>query len=245
MRIKNLCFLIFPVLSGLNAGTSYAALTVDRSRLIFNEGEKSISLNVTNRNEQAPYLAQGWMEDGDEKKIPGPLMVLPPVQRVEAGGKTLVRIQTLPDTASLPKDRESVFYFNLREIPPKSDKKNVLTLAMQTRLKVFWRPKSLVIDSSKQTLPGTENILLLKQNGEYTLDNPTGYYFTFTEVRESAGGEAIEGFEPLMVSPKSSASLKGVPNGLGNTPSLIYVNDYGSPVVLAFSCDSGKCKVKS
>lgn len=244
MRIKTLFILIFPVLSGLSAGRSHAALTVDRSRLIFNEGEKSVSLNVTNRNEAAPYLAQGWMEDGDEKKITGPLMVLPPVQRVEAGGKTLVRIQTLPDTTSLPKDRESVFYFNLREIPPKSDKKNVLTLAMQTRLKVFYRPKSLVIDSSRQTLPGAENILLSKQNGAYTLDNPTGYYFTFTEIRESSEAEAIGGFVPLMVSPKSRASIKGVPDGLGNTPSLIYVNDYGSPVVLAFSCENGKCKVK-
>ncbi|MCP6536332.1 fimbria/pilus periplasmic chaperone, partial [Klebsiella pneumoniae] len=85
------------------------------------------------------YLAQGWMEDGNEKKLTGLLMVLPPVQRVEAGGKTMIRIQALPDVSALPKDRESVFYFNLREIPPKSNKKNVLTLAMQSRLKVFYR----------------------------------------------------------------------------------------------------------
>ncbi len=86
-----------------------AALTVDRSRLIFDEGEKSISVNVTNRNARDPYLAQGWMEDGNEKKITSPLMVLPPVQRVEADGKTLVRLQALAEVNNLPKDKESVF----------------------------------------------------------------------------------------------------------------------------------------
>lgn len=73
-------------------------------------------------------------------------MVLPPVQRIEPASKTMVRIQALPDTAQLPKDRESVFYFNLREIPPKSEKPNVLMLAMQTRLKVFYRPKGIIVD---------------------------------------------------------------------------------------------------
>ncbi|WP_409519275.1 molecular chaperone, partial [Pseudescherichia sp.] len=96
--------------------TVQAALTVDRSRLVMNEEDRSISINVNNRNTQDPYLAQGWMEDEKEQKLTGPLMVLPPVQRVEAGGKTLVRLQTTPDIAKLPKDRESVFYFNLREI---------------------------------------------------------------------------------------------------------------------------------
>lgn len=38
---------------------AHAALTVDRSRLILNEGQKSVSLNVTNQNKQDPYLAQG------------------------------------------------------------------------------------------------------------------------------------------------------------------------------------------
>ncbi|EKS6645495.1 fimbria/pilus periplasmic chaperone [Enterobacter hormaechei] len=38
------------------------------------------------------------------------------------------------------KNRESVFYFNLREIPPKNSKPNMLTLAMQTRLRCFSDP---------------------------------------------------------------------------------------------------------
>lgn len=242
MRIKSLYMLLFSVLSGLSSGGVHAALTVDRSRLIFNEGEKSVSLNVTNRNEASPYLAQGWMEDGDEKKITGPLTVLPPVQRVEAGGKTLVRIQASPDIASLPKDRESVFYFNLREIPPKSDKKNVLTLAMQTRLKVFYRPSSLKVDPMLDILPATETLTLTKQGDKYRVNNPTPYHFSFVEARKSLTGKGIDTFEAVMVAPKSNIILPLDVATAGPSPVLIFVNDYGSQRLLPFTCSGNSCK---
>lgn len=242
MRIKILCNLIFPILSGLIAGGVHAALTVDRSRLIFNEGEKSVSLNVTNRNKAAPYLAQGWMEDGDEKKITGPLIVLPPVQRVEAGSKTLVRIQALPDVSGLPKDRESVFYFNLREIPPKSDKPNTLTLAMQTRLKVFWRPASLKVDSMADSIPGAESITLSRQGNQYVVNNPTPYYFSFVEARSSLKGKGLDSFQAVMVEPKGTTTLATPVITLGTTPVLMFVNDYGSQRLLPFMCEGSTCK---
>ncbi|MDN8683057.1 fimbria/pilus periplasmic chaperone, partial [Staphylococcus aureus] len=79
---------------------------------------------------------QGWMEDVNGQKVESPLIVLPPIQRIEPGDKSQIKIQALPDIAKLPQDRESVFYFNLREIPPRSDKPNVLQIALQTRIKL-------------------------------------------------------------------------------------------------------------
>jgi len=222
--------------------TVQAALTVDRSRLVMNEEDRSISINVNNRNTQDPYLAQGWMEDEKEQKLTGPLMVLPPVQRVEAGGKTLVRLQTTPDIAKLPKDRESVFYFNLREIPPKSDKPNVLMLAMQTRLKVFWRPKALKVDRMADVVPGTETLTLTKNGSQYVVNNPTPYHFSFVEVRKTLAGKGLENFEPIMVEPKGSATLKTPVSELGSAPVLMFVNDYGSQRLLPFTCGGTSCK---
>ncbi|MCZ5740532.1 fimbria/pilus periplasmic chaperone, partial [Escherichia coli] len=66
-----------------------------------------------------------------------------PVQRIEAMMNGQVKIQSLPDIHKLPADRESMFYFNVREIPPKSNKSNTLQIALQTRIKLFWRPKAL------------------------------------------------------------------------------------------------------
>lgn len=221
---------------------AYAALTVDRSRLIYNEDEKSISINVTNRNTQDPYLAQGWMEDESEKKLTEPLMVLPPVQRVEPDSKTVVRIQALPMISTLPKDRESVFWFNLREIPPKNSKPNTLTLAMQTRLKVFYRPTTLKVDPMADSVPGVDTLTLTKSADRYVVNNPTPYYFSFVEVRSSLKGKGLVNFEPVMVPPKGNVMLPLNAAALGMTPVLMFVNDYGSQRLLPFSCSGSTCK---
>ncbi len=57
----------------------------------------------------------------------------------------------------LPQDRESLFYFNLREIPPRSDKPNSLQLALQTRIKFFYRPQSLVVEPEAHVAPGSSS----------------------------------------------------------------------------------------
>ncbi|MDM3379286.1 fimbria/pilus periplasmic chaperone [Citrobacter sp. Cb003] len=236
--------LIVVGLQVLTLQIAQAALTVDRSRLVLNEGDKSVSLSIRNANTQDPYLAQGWLEDGNENKIQGPLMVLPPVQRVEAGGKTLIRIQELPEVANLPKDRESIFYFNLREIPPKNEQPNVLTLAIQTRMKVFWRPKALKVDPYATMVPGTETVVLEKQNNQYLVNNPTPYHLTFVEGRRSEKGRGVENFEPTMVAPKSKTLLGVSASILGNTPALVFINDYGSQRVLPFNCSGNLCKAQ-
>jgi P pilus assembly chaperone PapD len=242
IRTTALFSILLPVLSGLAAMSSQAALTVDRSRLIFNEGDKSISVNVTNRNERDPYLAQAWLDDEQEKKLTGPLMVLPPVQRVEAGGKTRVRLQAVPGTPALPQDRESVFWFNLREIPPKSDRPNVLMLAMQSRLKVFYRPKALKVDPMADTVPGTETLTLRREGGRFIVHNPTPYHFTFVEGRSSLKAAGLEGFEPVMVAPKGTLSLPVAAAKYGTSPVLVFVNDYGSQRLLPFSCTGNVCQ---
>ncbi|WP_267668976.1 molecular chaperone [Klebsiella pneumoniae] len=59
---KTLVFATVAVLSASSLLPAEAALTVSRSRVIVNEGDKSVSMSVTNRNTQAPYLAQTWIE---------------------------------------------------------------------------------------------------------------------------------------------------------------------------------------
>ncbi|MDZ7320053.1 fimbria/pilus periplasmic chaperone [Kosakonia sacchari] len=226
------------------AFSAHSALTLDRSRIIFDEGLSSVSVSITNRNEQSPYLAQSWLEDMKEKKLTSLLMVLPPVQRVEPGAKTKVRIKALPDLSTLPKDRESVFYFNLREIPPKSDKPNVLMLAMQTRFKVFYRPASLKVDAQADVVPGTESLTLVKDGDKYILNNPSPYYFSIVEVRPSTAAKGVQGFSAKLFSPKSESSLGIASSALSNSPALVFINDYGSQRLLSFKCDNTKCTVE-
>ncbi|ENY7434093.1 molecular chaperone, partial [Escherichia coli] len=142
-----------------------AAISLDRTRAIFNGGEKSMTLNVANDNKQLPYLAQAWIENEKQEKITaGPIVVTPPVQRLEPGAKSMVRLASTPDISKLPQDRESLFYFNLREIPPKSDKANVLQIALQTKIKLFYRPKAI---EAKPNAVWQDQLVLNKTSGGY------------------------------------------------------------------------------
>lgn len=45
----------------------------------------------------------------------------------------------------MPDDRESVFWLNIKNIPPSASNKaaNSLEIAVKTRIKLFWRPASI------------------------------------------------------------------------------------------------------
>lgn len=87
---------LFPLMGGLLASVlgiqqAQAAIALDRTRVVFNGGDKSTSLSVSNENKQLPYLAQGWVEDAQGNKITTPLTVLPPLQRLSRGQKVRSR----------------------------------------------------------------------------------------------------------------------------------------------------------
>lgn len=218
-----------------------AAVALDRTRIIYNEGEKAVSLNVSNQNKELPYLAQGWIENEQGKKIATPFTVLPPIQRIEPGESTQIRVQALPAVNGLAKDRESLFYFNLREIPPRSDQPNTLQIALQTRIKVFYRPKSLVVERPHLST-AWQNKLVLERNGErYTAYNPTGYFITLVDASRRKGEKGISDFEPVMIAPKSRSVLNVTATKLGNAPALTYIDDYGGRPVLQFQCKENNC----
>ncbi|WP_412779008.1 fimbria/pilus periplasmic chaperone [Morganella psychrotolerans] len=220
-----------------------AAIALDRTRIIFNGAEKSVSLNVSNLNKELPYLAQGWIEDQSGQKVSAPLVVLPPVQRIEPGDKSQVKIQGIPDIAALPQDRESVFYFNLREIPPRSNRQNVLQIALQTRIKLFYRPEAIYATQTDLTNPWQEKITLTRKGNNYEVNNPTAYYVTIVDALTGLNGKSLDGFTPLMVAPKSQGTLNLSAAALGNVPVLTYINDYGGRPQLQFSCQGTQCSV--
>lgn len=246
MKMNNIAlFTTTMTLTAVLCSEANAAIALDRTRVIFNGNEKTISLNVTNQNKELPYLAQGWIEDANGIKIESPMTVLPPVQRVEAGDKSQVKIQSLPDITKLPQDRESVFYFNLREIPPKSSQPNVLQIALQTRIKLFYRPKALYASRSDLDNPWQEKITLQRVGDNYQVHNPTAYFVTIVDAAKDLKSDTVSNFEPVMIAPKGNAILRGSANTLGVSPVLTYINDYGGRPKLTFKCGSTNCTVAS
>ncbi|EDD5837613.1 fimbria/pilus periplasmic chaperone [Salmonella enterica subsp. enterica serovar Enteritidis] len=221
--------------------TSQAAINVDRTRIIMSSDAKAVSVGLSNESRDQPYLAQSWVEDS-EGKATNVLIALPPLQRIDAGKKSRVRIMRVQNSgaAPLPADRESLFYFNVREIPPAPEdkSKNILQLATQSQLKLFLRPAALAEEGSA----APEQKLEVQQSGRtLTLKNPTPYYITLVWLGQNPK-QKLAGFkEGTMVAPFSSQTLNTVlPAGtdrilVGN------VDDYGGLRMNRFICTSGTC----
>jgi chaperone protein PapD len=217
---------------------SFAAISLDRTRAIFNESERSMTLSIKNDNTLLPYLAQAWLENSLMEKITtGPLIVTPPVQRVEPGKTSLVRVSSTFEVSKLPLDKESVFYFNLREIPPKSDKANALQIALQTKIKLFYRPKAI---EAKPNAVWQDQLVLNEIPDGYNVVNPTPYYITVTGLADSKSDIDKGEFPPFMIAPKSELEIQSKHY---KRPLISYINDYGGRPILPFECAASRCVV--
>nr|WP_315592511.1 molecular chaperone [uncultured Cupriavidus sp.] len=158
MKAKSVFCAALAVL-GIAAGPSHAAIQVAGTRIVLEGDQKEQSVRLANTAD-TPVLAQIWL-DKDGGNGTGtieagaqdvPFILTPPVARLNGGKSQVVRIFKSAEVASLPKDRESVFYFNALEIPARVGGKqgeNHLNIALRTRLKMFYRPAGLKADLSE------------------------------------------------------------------------------------------------
>lgn len=220
------------------SATGLAAVNLDRTRLVYNAADKSTAITLTNESKTLPYLAQSWVEDDKGKKADEMLIALPPLQRIEAGDKSQVRIVKGVKAESLPTDRESLFYFNTREVPPKSEKKNVMQVAIQSRIKLFYRPQS--IQRSSHVNP-EQKITLQTVGNQLTITNPTPYYFTALAVKDSQGNK-IKEVDGEMVAPHSDRNISVAGLRLRQRISISYINDFGGVISMLYRCENNICK---
>lgn len=219
--------------------SAYAAIALDRTRVIFPGSEKNVVLNIKNENAQKPFLAQAWLEDESGKRLGKYFTVLPPVQRVEPEKKSMIRINALQDVAALPQDRESVFIFNLREIPPRSGQSNVMQIALQTKIKLFYRPLNIIPERFSRW---DNQLVLHKEGGGYRIENPTPYYMTVIAITGAKNQRVDKDFTPAMISPKSSLFFK---SKIHSTPWITTIDDFGGKPVVSFTCAGATCTAES
>ncbi len=221
---------------------SHAEIYLGATRLIVNGKDKEATLRVTNEGRTA-VLLQVWVDNGDSEaepeKIATPFTVSPPILRLD--GKRAQRLRVLFTGAehTLPSDRESVFWLNVLEIPPKvANTASQMQMAFRTRIKLFYRPRSL------QTVNTTNvqeqlRFSLAKQGGNPVLvvGNPTPFHQTLLEMtvgRDKQQAVATLVPENGMVSPKGQADFaltatKG-PVSAGMKVFYSVLDDFGSVV---------------
>ncbi|MFK8256244.1 fimbria/pilus periplasmic chaperone [Erwinia sp. AnSW2-5] len=213
-----------------------AAMTIAGTRVIFPGDEKEVTVRTTNKGGN-PALVQVWVDDGhlaaDVNTMKVPFIVTPPVYRVEPGKGQSLRL--IYNNMVLPQDRESVFWLNMLEIPPvyKGPVKDRLELAFRTRIKIFYRPKSL--DKSTSNL-GAKDLkwTVLKEEKKVKVKNPTPYYYSFDNMTLFSGTQKIS-VNAEMVAPFSSSEFaftkKKPPASNFSGGEFSLLNDYGATVV--------------
>lgn len=210
------------------ASASHAALTVSTTRVVFESDKRSVSLVVSNPSNR-PFAVQTWVNtEADDATTPVPFMSAPPLFRLDPGKEQQVQINGLPNT--LPQDRESLFYFNVQEIPQASETaSNVLNIALRTRLKFFYRPSQLK-DSPVARLKDL-NWSIERRAGQAVLmaHNPTPFHVTLARVDVHGAGRHERLNNPQMLAPMSSRvyPLSKTTPASGLTVEYSAINDYG------------------
>jgi len=223
--------------------SSFADIVINGTRVIYPEKSKEVNVRLTNVGKR-PLLVQSWLDKGEAQESPEninvPFIINPPVSRIDAKKGQVLRISALKN--DLPKDRESIFYLNVLEVPPKmkADKKNGedkavqdsgnsrLQLAFRTRIKLFWRPDSIAKMTPAEQLKKINWTLVNNGKGwAIKATNNTPYHFTFSQVRVG-GQDAKAG----MVAPLSSAEFPMNNNAkpTGSDVKFSWINDFGSDV---------------
>lgn len=157
-----------------------AAFSLNGTRFIYEEGKKNISFEVSNGAKET-FGGQVWVDNTTQSKDGVYLVPSPPFFKVKPEQKQIVRLMNVnPD---LPKDRESLFWLNVQEVPPKPEnvEGSVLAIAMNTQVKVFYRPKA-IIEGRKDA---EKKMTLVHEGGQTLLKNPTPYYFAVVALKHN------------------------------------------------------------
>lgn len=208
--------------------SAQAALTISSTRIIYESSQRSASVVVANPS-QRPFAAQTWVNtQADDTTTAVPLMTAPALFRLAAGKDQSVQISGLPN--DLPQDRESLFFFNLQEIPQAIDgKQNTLNIALRTRIKLFYRPTQ-VQGNPEHRLKELRLVRTLRDGRPHlTLHNPTPYHYTFNRL-DLVKGKQQEALPAVdMVPPMSELSYLLPPSleGPGLQAIVAVINDYG------------------
>ncbi|HBC9557916.1 TPA: fimbrial chaperone [Escherichia coli] len=226
------------IAGALFSTTSYADIIISGTRIVYDANKKDVSVRLENKGTR-PLLVQNWIDLGNDNADPGnikaPFVSTPPVSRIEPKHGQSVKVM-FTQTQSLPKDRESIFWFNVLEVPPKADankeeNKNLLQLAFRTRIKLFYRPGSLA--GAPAEAPKQLKWTAATEQGHAVVhaNNPTPYFVSFNDAVLTSGGKRYE-VSATMVAPFSDASftVKGLQNAGAGKLEYHAINDFGGMI---------------
>ena len=160
----------------------YAHVAPDATRVIYHGGNQFTTVDVKNNDPRFDYGLESYVLSHKKSNLLFPdtesmnrvFMVSPKFMMVPPKNKRVeLQIIKLPGQ-TLPQDRESLFYLEFQEAPPRAAAhgKNVLQIAVRSQIKLIYRPHDIKPISS-QNLQGKVSAVF--QDGKMVVHNNSPY----------------------------------------------------------------------
>ncbi|UWM64716.1 molecular chaperone [Enterobacter sp. CP102] len=213
-----------------------ASVVINATRIIYPAQSKYVNIQLVNRS-KTTHLVQSWIDTGNPGAAPEtiktPFSLTPPVVKMAANDGQALKL-SLINGEQLPKDRESVYWLNVLDVPPvpeaSKDGDNYLQVALRSRIKLLYRPENLS-ELSNETI---KKVSLSQQSGATCLKNDSPYYITITEIVSWHGGDIKKKTteknlltNAAFISPFSCMQIAGSIKQAGSYRAA-WIDDYGS-----------------
>jgi len=191
------------------APVAEASVVINGTRVVYPANQREVSVRLDNKR-TIPVLVRTWLDDGDAQASPEssdvPFTMTPPIFRMNADASQTLRIMHTGET--LPADRESVYWLNVLEVPPKADgNTNSLQFAFRNRIKLFYRPSGLPGQAIEAPAKVRWSLVQMPDGSGLALkgENPTPYHVNIGILKLIAGEQSFATRETGgMVKPMSS-----------------------------------------
>lgn len=204
---------------GISHAFANPGIALSGTRLIYSSDANQTSINVINTDSR-PFLIQSWVTATPKSnaKEDSLFITTPPLFRLEADSTNAVRVVYVGN--SLPQDRESVYWLNIKAIPSsnKTDG-NQLIIAVKSQIKLFYRPVGLPGNSGE----AYQHIKFTEKSGKLVISNPTAYYVSFNQI--NVNGSNLK--EVIMAAPFSEQAVNTKVT-VGQTITWNAISDYGA-----------------
>ncbi|MFY0475199.1 fimbrial biogenesis chaperone [Achromobacter marplatensis] len=230
--IKLGAFLLALAMTCLLPTLASANVVIIGTRVIYPAQDKEVTIQLQNES-GVPSLVQAWISEKSLSAGPDgenvPFALTPPMARISPSRGQALRLSFTG--ANLPQDRESLFWFNLLDVPgvaPSKEAKNQLQLAFRSQLKLFYRPAGLggSLDEAVQGLK------LIVEGGRLTVRNDSPYHISVAQASLKDGARAVplKTMDGTMIVPFGSRSIDVKPAEVRQAKALeiVWVNDYGA-----------------
>lgn len=216
---------------------SVASVIIIGTRVVYPLNAKDVSVRLNNNGSTAS-LVQVWIDDGDASANPEnisvPFVLSPPMFRINPTHSQMLRLVYTGENKA-PRDRETVYWLNVLEIPPKPDAsagENTLQFAVRSRIKIFLRPAELVGDPAAAPAQVQWRLMRAGTSLKLVAFNPTAFHVSLGEVVLASANGLMAKSSSGMVNPMSEqafvfddALLQGQ---VATQVKFKYVNDYGA-----------------